>query len=50
MLAKTTLTIETAPLAAQVHITHEKLIVDLVDGRSLSVSLSWYPRLATCQR
>jgi hypothetical protein len=41
----TTLTLETEPFAAQVHITHEKLIVDLVDGRSLSVPLSWYPRL-----
>jgi len=41
----TTLTLETEPLAAQVHVTHEKLIVDLVDGRSLSVPLSWYPRL-----
>lgn len=33
------------PLAARVHVTHEKLIVYLVDGRSLSVPLSWYPRL-----
>ncbi|MEM6714158.1 MAG: DUF2442 domain-containing protein [Cyanobacteria bacterium P01_C01_bin.147] len=41
----TTLTLETEPLATQVHFTHEKLIVDLVDGRSLSVPLSWYPRL-----
>ena len=43
----TTLTLETEPLAAQVHITYEKLIVDLVDGRSLSVPLSWYPRTIT---
>jgi hypothetical protein len=41
----TTLTLETEPLAAQVRVTEEKLIVDLVDGRSLSVPLSWYPRL-----
>ncbi|NER80565.1 MAG: DUF2442 domain-containing protein [Leptolyngbya sp. SIO1D8] len=41
----TTLTLETDPLAAKVAITHEKLIVDLVDGRSLTVPLSWYPRL-----
>ncbi|MBD1909652.1 MULTISPECIES: DUF2442 domain-containing protein [unclassified Leptolyngbya] len=41
----TTLTLETEPLAAQVTITDEKLIIDLVDGRSLIVPLSWYPRL-----
>jgi Protein of unknown function (DUF2442) len=41
----TTLTLETEPLAAQVRVTEEKLIVDLVDGRSLIVPLSWYPRL-----
>lgn len=41
----TTLTLETEPLAAQVRVTDEKLIVDLVDGRSLIVPLNWYPRL-----
>ena len=41
----TTLTLETEPLAAKVRVTSEKLIVDLVDGRSLSVPLAWYPRL-----
>jgi hypothetical protein len=41
----TTLILETEPLASQVRLTNEKLIVDLVDGRSLSVPLSWYPRL-----
>lgn len=41
----TTLTLETEPLAAQISLTEEKLIVDLVDGRSLIVPLSWYPRL-----
>lgn len=41
----TTLTLETEPIAKQVTITDEKLIVDLVDGRSLSIPLSWYPRL-----
>lgn len=29
----------------QVTFSDERLIVDLVDGRSLSVPLSWYPRL-----
>lgn len=32
----TTLTLETEPLAAQVRVTDEKLIVDLVDGRGLT--------------
>jgi hypothetical protein len=41
----TTLMLETEPLATQVSITNEKLVVDLLDGRSLSVPLSWYPRL-----
>ena len=41
----TTLTLETEPLAALIGLTAEKLIVDLTDGRSLIVPLSWYPRL-----
>lgn len=41
----TTLTLETEPLIAQIRLTDEKLIVDLIDGRSLIVPLSWYPRL-----
>jgi hypothetical protein len=41
----TTLTLETEPLVAQIGVTGEKLIVDLVDGRSLIIPLSWYPRL-----
>ncbi len=41
----TTLVLETEPLAAQIRITDDRLIVDLVDGRSLVVPLSWYPRL-----
>ncbi|MGD1930772.1 MAG: DUF2442 domain-containing protein [Leptolyngbyaceae cyanobacterium] len=41
----TTLTLEAEPLATQIQVTHEKLIVDLVDGRSLLVPLFWYPRL-----
>lgn len=41
----TTLTLETEPFAAQVRVTDETLTVDLTDGRSLSVPLSWYPRL-----
>lgn len=37
--------LETEPLAAQISVTDETLTVDLVDGRSLTVPLSWYPRL-----
>lgn len=44
-LGMTTLTLETEPLAVRVSVTDEKLIVDLIDGRSLIVPLSWYPRL-----
>ena len=42
----TTLTLETEPIANQVTVTDEKLIVDLADGRTISVPLRWYPRLA----
>lgn len=41
----TTLTLETEPIANQVTVSDEKLIVDLADGRSLSIPLAWYPRL-----
>ena len=41
----TTLTLETEPIAHQVSITEDNLIVALVDGRSLSIPLAWYPRL-----
>lgn len=41
----TTLTLETEPLAVSVSLDLEKLIVELADGRSLSVPLDWYPRL-----
>ena len=40
-----TLTLETEPIASQVTVTDEKLIIDLIDGRSLIVPLSWYSRL-----
>lgn len=41
----TTLILETEPIASQVTVTDEKLVVDLADGRSLIVPLGWYPRL-----
>jgi hypothetical protein len=33
-------------LAQAVKVTNDTLIVDLADGRTLSVPVSWYPRLA----
>jgi hypothetical protein len=41
----TTLTLEIEPLAANVTVTNERLIVELSDGRSITVPLEWYPRL-----
>ena len=39
--------IEVRPaLAQRVETTKDTLIVDLTDGRSLTVPLAWYPRLA----
>jgi hypothetical protein len=44
----TTSPIEHWPALAQaVQITADTLTVDLADGRSISVPLAWYPRLAT---
>ncbi len=40
-----TLTLETEPIASQVTVTDEKLIIDLIDGRSFVVPLGWYSRL-----
>jgi hypothetical protein len=40
-----TLMLEAEPAAVQVIITDEKLIVELADGRGISVPLAWYPRL-----
>ena len=41
-----TLAIEVNPLAEGVEFTDDELIVSLVDGRKVSVPLTWYPRLA----
>lgn len=35
-----------AALAQTVMVTDDSLVVDLVDGRTVSVPLPWYPRLA----
>ena len=36
---------EMAPLAAEVQVTEDEIVVRLVDGRTISVPLAWYPRL-----
>jgi hypothetical protein len=41
-----TLTLEHEPLAVDLTVTGESLSLVLADGRSLSVPLAWYPRLA----
>ena len=41
----TTLLLEAEPVATAVQVDEGRLIVDLADGRSLIVPLSWYPRL-----
>lgn len=41
----TTLVLEADPVAVDVRINDDKLIIDLADGRSLSIPLEWYPRL-----
>lgn len=40
-----TLTLEKDPLAIDVQVDDEKLMVDLADGRTLAIPLVWYPRL-----
>lgn len=40
-----TLTFEIHTLAQSVKVTDDTLIVDLDDGRTISVPLAWYPRL-----
>lgn len=41
----TTLVLEKEPIAANVRVTNERLIVELADGRTLEVPIEWYPRL-----
>ena len=38
--------VEVSPLAQTVRFTDHELIVSLVDGRTLTVPLVWFPRLA----
>lgn len=41
-----TLVLEQEPVAINAAISTDKLTIDLADGRSLVVPLTWYPRLA----
>jgi len=36
-----------ARMSADVRVTEETLSVDLIDGRTITVPLAWYPRLST---
>ena len=40
-----TLVLEMEPIAVEVAVTDDDLIVDLSDGRCIRVPLAWYPRL-----
>jgi hypothetical protein len=40
------LALQTDPRAEHVRCTDEELVVGLADGRTLSVPLAWFPRLA----
>ena len=40
-----TSTVESRPLAQTVRFTDSDLVVKLVDGRTVSVPLQWFPRL-----
>ncbi|MFQ5474057.1 MAG: DUF2442 domain-containing protein [Dehalococcoidia bacterium] len=39
--------VEAHPLAEHIHFTEDELIVSLVDGRTITVPLVWFPRLAS---
>lgn len=40
-----TLVLENDPMAVNVAVASDRLLIDLADGRSLAVPLAWYPRL-----
>ncbi|HLO31672.1 MAG TPA: DUF2442 domain-containing protein [Anaerolineales bacterium] len=41
----TTLALEIEPIAVNVTVTEDDLMVDLTDGRRIIVPIAWYPRL-----
>lgn len=42
--------VEVHPLAQNVSFTDNEMVVDLVDGRTISVPLVWFPRLTNATR
>jgi Protein of unknown function (DUF3532). len=42
--------VEVHPLAQHISFTDDDMIVALVDGRTISVPLVWFPRLANASR
>lgn len=44
------LKVKKTPLAQTVRFTEDDLIVDLVDGRKISVPLIWFPKLANASK
>jgi len=45
----TTSTVEQIPMASDVRVTTDELLVTLQDGRRISVPLVWFPRLANAE-
>jgi len=45
-----TLAVELHPQALSIKCTEESLIVELVDGRTISAPLIWFPRLAKAKK
>ncbi|NBQ68429.1 MAG: DUF2442 domain-containing protein [Nitrosomonadaceae bacterium] len=45
-----TLVIETCALAKNVQFSDDDMIVSLVDGRTITIPLVWFPRLATASQ
>jgi cell division inhibitor SulA len=45
-----TLKVELHPSAESVTFTNDEMIVALIDGRSISVPLAWFPTLSTATR
>lgn len=44
-IGMTTLVLDHDPAAAGIEVTDRELVVALVDGRTLTIPLAWYPRL-----
>ena len=42
--------VELSPIAQEVRFTEDELMVLLVDGRTISVPLTWFPRLSQASK